>query len=276
MTENNVLKVKDNVSDFSLNCMDANDYPNIDIKSEGSSFSLSTKELISAIDQTAYAASDKETRPILQGVNFNGHDNQIDCVATDSFRIAKKVIKLDQDLNFSVTIPAKTLNDLAKIAEGDEYVTITISEKKAQFKFENTLVITGLLNGAYPDTSRLIPSSFVSKLTIDAQQLITSIDRTASLSNDRQTIVRISLSNNEIRIMSRTQETGSGNDVLTDFDYDGNRLDISFTARFVIDAVKVIGDDKVSLSFNGDSNPAIVTNDNDDSVLALILPVRTY
>lgn len=276
MIENNILKIKDNISDFSLNCMDPNDYPLIDFKNAGQEFSLATEDLITAINQTTYAASDKETRPILQGVNFKASNGVIECVATDSFRIAKKIIKLDNDLEFSVTVPAKTLNEVAKIAENDEYVNITVNDKRIVFKFENTLVIAGILNGAYPDTSRLIPKVFASKLTVDADKIVSSIDRTASLSNDRQAIVRLSLSEDEIKVMSRTQETGSGNDVIREFEYKGNKLDVSFTARYIIEAVKEISNDQVSISFNGDSSPAIVTSESDDSVLALVLPVRTY
>ena len=115
LVENSLLKVRDNLSDFSLNTMKVEDFPNIDFEESGSPVTIKSESLREIIDQTCFAASDKETRPILTGVNFKANGKVLECVATDSYRLSKKVINLDENANFNVTIPAKTLNEIVKI-----------------------------------------------------------------------------------------------------------------------------------------------------------------
>ncbi len=276
LIEENLLKIKDNISDFSLNCMDVEEYPMIDVNSNGVKFNLKSKDFSVGVSQTSYAASDRDTRPILQGVNVAGHGNTLEFVATDSFRIARKIINIEQEADFSVTIPAKTLADVAKICESDENVAITVSEKRVAFKLENTLVIVGVINGTFPEISRLVPSSFESTLITDPIKLAASIDRTSTLSSDRGCVVRFSMDQDNFKVISRSQEVGSGNDTVQAFDYSGERLDISFTSRYILDALKSLSGGDVNFKFNGDAKPVVITSSTDSSVLALVLPVRTY
>ena len=276
MIEESILRIKDEISDFSLNCMDANEYPLIDINIVGTTINLSTKDLINGVNQTSYAASDKDTRPILEGVNVHCDGNSIEFIATDGFRIARKQLNMTDSKTFSVTIPSKMLDDVAKIAESDDNVEMTVCEKRVSFKFTNTLVIASILNGSFPDVSRLIPPSFAQILTIASSDLLSSIDRTSILSADRGSVVRFSMSTELFNIKSRSQETGSANDTIKTFEYSGSPLEISFTARYITDALKAMPNGLVKIQFNGDDKPAIISSSTDNSLIALILPVRTY
>ncbi|MGI6378128.1 MAG: DNA polymerase III subunit beta [Bacilli bacterium] len=274
--EENTLKITDTISDFSLNCMESRDYPVLDLSLEGTTITLPTVVLNEIINQTSYAASDKETRPILTGVNFRGEGRQLECVATDSYRLAKKSVFLEKEVSFNITIPAKTLNEVAKVAEGENSVEIIITDKKVNFRFQNSLVSTRVINGAYPDTSKLIPLSFECHLDTIAQSFVARIERASLLSVDRNNVVRLSMNHDGVSISAKAQEVGSAVETVNDYRYEGERLDVSFAAKFVIDAIKALGCEAITMYFNSDSKPFIIKNEKDSSCIQLVLPVRTY
>ena len=274
--EENILKIRDEVSDFSLNCMDANEYPLIDLNISGIEFNLETKQFINCVDYSSYAASEKNAKPVYEGVNICSNDNKLVFSATDGVRIAIKTLECSNIAPFSVTIPSKLIEDVARIAEGDSNVTITICEKKVSFKFKNTLVIVGIINGSYPNVLKVIPQTFESSLIVNASKLVESLDRTSILSSDRNNIVRFSLSNNSFKVHSRSQEVGSVSDVINNFTYEGNNLEISFTARYVIEILKLFGNEEVKFMFNENLKPVVIKSISSEEALGLILPTKTY
>lgn len=274
--EENVLNIHDSYSNFSLNCMVATDYPNIEFNYGSSDLKLSSLDLSSLINQTSFAASDKETRPILTGINLKAHDHLLEAVATDSYRLAKKIIEIDSDCNFDVTLPAKTLNEINKIIENESNVEIKVSESKVIFIFKSTVISTRVIAGAYPNTSKLIPTNFEYTLNTLAPNLISAIDRASLLSSDRNNIVKLSMKQDRVSISSRSQEVGSATETISSFNYNGVNLDISFTSKYVLDAVKSLGCDEIVILFNGDMKPFIIKSKNDESCIQLVLPVRTY
>ena len=276
LVENSLLKVRDNLSDFSLNTMKVEDFPNIDFEESGSPVTIKSESLREIIDQTCFAASDKETRPILTGVNFKANGKVLECVATDSYRLAKKIINLDENSTFNVTIPAKTLNEIGKILETELNITLSISSKKIIFNLKNTKISTRLISGVYPDTSKIIPTSFLYSLDSSSQSIVNAIDRASLLSPEKSNFVKMSLSEDSFVISSKSLEIGSVVERIKNFIYHGDRLDISFTARYVIDAIRAIGSEEVTILLNGDMKTFIIKNKNDDSNIQLVQPVRTY
>lgn len=276
LIDSNLIRIYDNNSNFNLNGFKVEDYPNIDLNCDGSSISLSSDDLRTAIQQTAFAGSDKENRIILTGVNIKAYDSMLEFTATDSYRLASKKIKLKQLAEFNVTIPAKNLIEVSRLIENESRVTVNVSDRKIIFNLDNTIISSKLINGQYPDTSKLIPSSFESRFETLAGVLISAIDRASLLSVDRNNVVKLSLSSDKVEITSKSQEIGSVTEKIDSFKYEGSRLDISFTSKFVIEAIRAIGTEEVTILFNGDMKPFILKNNNDESVLQLILPVRTY
>lgn len=274
--EENIVKIKDAVSDFSLICMVSSDYPLIDVGTNGDVLNLATADLKGIIDQTTFAASDKETRPILTGVNFKASGKNLECVATDSYRLARKIVSLGTDANFNVTVPAKTLNEVAHIVENEPNVSISVSDKKVVFKCNRTLISTRVISGAYPDTSKLVPTHFEDTLNTLASNFVSSIDRASLLSVDRSNIVKLLLTPENVEISSKSQEIGSVVEKISTYNYEGERLEISFAAKYVVDAIRAVGSNEITILFNGDMKPFIIKNKNDPSVIQLVLPVRTY
>ncbi len=263
-------------SDFKINGFASVDYPKIDFSKPEQCFTLESETLKGIIAQTIFAASDKETRPVLTGVNIKYEKGNINFVATDSYRLAKKIISKEEDLNFLVTIPARTLNEVSKSLELAKEVEFAVNDRKAQFILGDTIIQSRLIEGAYPETSRLIPTQFETVLTINSHDLVSAIDRASLLKNDGINIVKLSMSDGKVEISSKSQEVGSANETVTEASYTGNDLEISFSGKYAVDAVRAIGAEIVKISFSGNMKPFVFTNEADDSCLQLILPVRTY
>lgn len=262
---------------FKINGMRADDYPDIDFSKPSTTLNLPVNQLASIIEQTAFAASSKDTRPVLTGVNFRLENGILNCTATDSYRLAKKKIEIDSSDAFNLTIPAKSLNEVRTTMLGNlsENIEISMSDRKVQFANENMLLQSRLLDGGYPETERLIPKDFRYELTIGRNDLINAIDRTTFIKNDNMTINRLSMSENEVILSNRSQEIGESTEQLAAV-FKGEPLDISFAGNYVLSAAKALRGNKVRISFTAEMKPFILTGDEDESVLQLVLPVRTY
>lgn len=276
MIENASAKIISETSEFKINGMRANEYPNIDFTCPAMKFEMKSEVLKEIISQTTFATSKSEIRPVLTGVNFECKNNQLNCVATDSYRLAKKRVELEESLDFNITIPARNLTEVMKTLDLDETVKISVSDKKAQFVIANTLIQTRLIDGAYPETDRLIPVSFAYELEIDSADITSAIDRASFIKNDGVSVIKLSLDEKECLLSSRAQEVGSSKESLKSGVFRGEHLDISFNGLYVFDALKVINKGKVRFSFSGEMKPFIVQSVDDNSILQLILPLRTY
>ena len=275
LVENTLMKIRDTNSDFSLNTMSTIDYPTVDFSASGSSFIIPGITLKLIIEQTAFAASDKEARPILTGVNFSCNNNVLSCVATDGYRLAKKIVNVENTSDFNVTIPAKTLIEIGRLLENEKEVEIKVSSNKIVFNLNNIKMSARLINAAYPNTSKLVADSFLYTLDTLSSAMVSAIDRASLVSPEKSNFVKLSVSNENLIISSRSNEIGSVIERINNFSYQGNRLDISFTAKYVIDAIRALGCDEITFLFNGDTKSFVVKSNKDESIIQLIQPVRT-
>lgn len=271
-----LTRIKGERSEFNLNGIKAIDYPKIDLSCKGEHFKIDSLLLKSIITQTVFATSDKETRPILTGVNFRANNGELSCIATDSYRLAKKVISVDDNLQFNITIPAKSLNEISKIIEKVEDIDVYVSERKILFNMNGSIVQTRLIDGAFPDTSRLMPSVFDYELSVDSRDILSAIDRASLFASESSNIVKLTMTQNNVQISSKSQEIGSVEEDLHSAIFTGNPLNISFSAKYVTDAIRSISANKIKIYFVGDMKPFIIKNDDDESLTQLVLPVRTY
>ena len=276
LIDSTLVKITDQKSNFSLNSINVADFPFIDFNFDNNIVVMKGDLLKQVIAQTIFATSVKETRPILTGINFKIDGHTLEAVATDTYRLAKKKVVLGDSAYVNVTIPNKSLNEVSKIISGNEEVTIDFFEKKVLFKVGNTIISTRVINGVYPETSRLIPENFDYKLTTLTNDLVSAVDRASLLSTDGNNIVKLSMNNERIELSSRSQEIGSVVEKISNYEYQGSKLDISFSAQYIQDAIKAIGSNEVELSFTSEMKPFIIKNKEDNSVVQLVLPVRTY
>lgn len=274
----NLAKIKSDKSIFSVNCIPAIDYPPISFNdiANGQEFSIDALELKDLFDQTLFATSDKESRPILTGLNFKCEGNVLEVVATDTYRLSKKVVHIHESLNFNVTIPHNALDDVNKIVELGQNVKICVSDKKVSFDLGSCNVNTRVISGSYPDTSRLIPNEFSQVLNISTKELVGAVDRASILLTEKNNVVKLNMDIDEVFVSSKSMEIGYVVEKLNEYAYEGDKLTISFSAKYLLDAIRALSSEEISLHFTGDMKPIIIKAKTNPDLIQLILPVRTY
>jgi DNA polymerase III, beta subunit len=271
-----LTKIKGDDSTFNLNGFNAIEYPNIDLKESGEHFKINSIILKNIIAQTSFASSKKEIKPIFTGVNFVADEGVLSTTATDSYRLAKKVINLDQNIRFNITIPAKSLTEISNILEKDEDINLYVSDRKILLTSSDVTLQTRLIDGNFPDVNRLIPTTYDYDLKINSKDLLNAIDRASLLATDANHNVKLTMNQNEIVISSNSQEIGSVKEKITAAEFIGEPLSISFSARYVSEAVKSINATLINIYFNGDMKPFVIKDKKDESITQLLLPVKTY
>jgi DNA polymerase-3 subunit beta len=267
---------------FHLNGIDAEEYPQLPQVSEENVFSLPADLLKHIIRQTVFAVSTSETRPILTGVNWKIENSELHCIATDSHRLAfrKTLIEASNTIPAAnVVIPGKSLNELNKILDDTTAsVEIFMTEQQILFKKKNILFFSRLLDGNYPDTSKLIPTESKTDIFLNGKEFLHAIDRASLLAREgRNNVVKFStLENGFVEISSDSPEIGKVTEEIQSEKVDGEELKISFSAKFMMDALKAIEGSDIKISFTGAMRPFFMQPVNDDKTLQLILPVRTY
>ena len=261
---------------YSLTVTRFEEYPDCNFEESGTKVVLDSKLFQQAVNQVAFAASQKNTRQQLKAVNFENNGTNLILTATDGSRLAKKELPSDCANMFSINIDAKTLLEAARTIENEKEIEIYASDKKVLFKYANTKIITNLIGGDYPNVKNIVPKTYYYFLEVNANDFLNAINSVAMLTLDRENIVKVTMVEGNVVVSSKSQLSGSGEKILSLFRYTGERLEISFNYHFVVDAIKALGSQDVLLSFVGEMKPFTITDKNDPSNIHLITPVRTY
>ncbi|MEG0385457.1 MAG: DNA polymerase III subunit beta [Solibacillus sp.] len=281
VTNSFATNIRSGKSEFHLIGSDASEYPLLPELLADRQFSIPADLLKSIIRETVFAVATSESRPVLTGVNWKVEEDELICIATDSHRLARRKVKLENlptDIT-SVVIPGKSLNELFKILDDSTNpVQIVLTNQQVLFKTDDVLFFSRLLEGNYPDTSRLIPEDYKTNVTINGKSLLQAIDRASLLAReDRNNVVRFeTLQANTVEISSNSPEIGKVEEQIQVEALDGEALKISFSAKYMMEALKAIDGQDVIIQFTGAMRPFILRSVADDAILQLILPVRTY
>lgn len=273
--------IRSGKSEFNLIGLDSTEYPQLPEVAADKQFVIPADLLKSIIRETVFAVATSESRPVLTGVNWKVEGDELICVATDSHRLARRKVNLENlptDVT-SVVIPGKSLTELSKILDDtNNPVQIVLTNQQVLFKTDDVLFFSRLLEGNYPDTSRLIPDDFKTTITINGKFLLQAIDRASLLAReDRNNVVRFeTLENQTIEISSNSPEIGKVEEQIQVENLEGETLKISFSAKYMMEALKAIDGQDVVIEFTGAMRPFILRSALDDAILQLILPVRTY
>ncbi|MBX9102551.1 DNA polymerase III subunit beta [Streptococcus anginosus] len=267
-------------SEITLKGKDADQYPRIQEISASNPLMLETSVLKNIINETAFAASTQESRPILTGVHFVLTENKnLKTVATDSHRMSQKKIVLEKNGdNFDVVIPSRSLREFSAVFTDDiETVEIYFTNNQLLFRSENISFYTRLLEGNYPDTDRLIPTEFTSIVTFDKNNLRYAMERAHLLSNATQNgTVKLEIINGVVSAHVNSPEVGRVNEEIDTESISGQDLTISFNPTYLIDSLKAINSEKVTISFISAVRPfTLIPSDDTENFIQLITPVRT-
>lgn len=277
----NMIRIESDRSDITLNMMDIDDYPEIEFSEKVKSIKINVRTLKTIIRQTAFATSNIENRPILTGVNFKIDGNKLTAIATDSYRLSQKQIELNEVYEpLNIIIPGRSLNELIKVLENNnEFVELHFDQSKILFKYRSLLFQSRLLEGNYPETSKLIPTQFPIIIKFNKETLSTAIERASLLSSrdGNNAIVKLQLKqDNIVEISSNSPEIGKVLEEVYPIDeIIGTPIKIAFSSKYILDALKIFNSSEVTINFTGEIRPFIIKGDYDENMLQLILPVRT-
>ncbi|HEC2216670.1 TPA: DNA polymerase III subunit beta [Staphylococcus delphini] len=266
-------------SEFNLSGLDPDQYPLLPQVSSDDALQLPVKVLKNIIAQTNFAVSTSETRPVLTGVNWLIQQNELICTATDSHRLAVRKLKLEEEIeDKNVIIPGKALAELNKImTDSEDHIDIFFASNQVLFRVGNVNFISRLLEGHYPDTSRLFPENYEIKLGLNNYDFYHAIDRASLLAREGgNNVIKLSTGDTQIELSSTSPEIGTVKEEVTANDVEGGNLKISFNSKYMMDALKAIDNEEVEVEFFGTMKPFILKPKDDDTVTQLILPIRTY
>lgn len=275
LIDNSVAKIANDKSVFKLNTIQVEEYSDIDFSKSGILLRFKKEDFVNSINEVAFAVAVKETRPTLTAINFFGENNLLVMTATDGARLATKHLNINIETKFNANVPAKTLIEVIKSISDEEFVEVYISDKKILVELKNCIIISRLTSGDYPNLKNIIPKNFFYVLDVNASEFLNAIDRISLISQENESVVKLLMTESKVEISSRSQLLGSANENLNVFKYQGERLEISFKANYVISAIRALKSEDVTLSFIGEMKPFTVTNKNDPNLIQVITPVRT-
>lgn len=274
-SENYKIKLSSDDVKYSISGISSEEYPLLPELSRGESFEVGEAQLKSMIGQTLYAVALDDRKPALMGTKFEIRDKNLYLVSVDGIRIALRKEKLDYE-DFEFIVPAKTLGELLRLLSDDEskLATISVDRNQCIFKVEKYTVFSRLLEGDFFDYTKIISLDTGVEAMVNVRSLIEAVDRTLLLINDKcKAPVDLTFEDNSLRVFC---ETIIGRlDQTIDVDYSGDKFEISFSSRYLLDALRNCDSDKVKFSFVTQNMQALkITPLQGDSFLFLVSPVR--
>lgn len=276
--ENNQVSITSGKANFIVNGLDADNYPHLPIVERTNEMTLSVELLNQLISETVFAVSQHESRPILTGVHFVLENQKLLAVATDSHRLSQRIIPMEQGGAFNIVIPGKSLVELSRsLGDKEEDVEINIMENQVLFKTKNMLFYSRLLEGNYPDTNRLIPTSFDTEIEFNVPSFLAAIERASLLSHEgRNNIVRLSITEENVILYGNSPEVGKVEEDLNYEKVTGEPLDISFNPDYMKAALRAFGDMSITIKFISPVRPfTLEPAEGQGDFIQLITPVRT-
>ena len=278
LNEKNKLHLESEKSFFNLNCISASDFPVTDENFNQNEFSIKSKHLLKLLNKCKFSVSNDETRHYLSGIYIHKTEfedkNYLTAVATDSHRMSISKIRLEKDIQFEpVILPKKTIFQLCSLLdnyEGD--VKISNIKSKIKFELNNSILISKLIDGKFPNYVQVIPKNNQKKLEIDLKVFLNSVDRVASVSLDKKDGVKFSLKKDTLNLSVNNTNSGDGKETLNvKFDHD---LEISFNSRYLIDVASQLDGEKVEIFFNETGSPALIKDPSDFDSIFVVMPMK--
>lgn len=267
--------IKCGMTEYSIISLSAEEYPDIPDFDSEKYISISQAILKNMINQTIFAVSVTENKPILTGELFNIYDSNFDLVALDGFRLAVRSERVGCDDDYKFVVPSKALKEVSNLLkdEDEKIVNIHTSRKHIVFDVNGYRVMSRLLEGDYHDYRASIPVESATEVIINTKSFINSLERCALLINDRiKAPVKCLFDNGKLMISCHTS-IGKVNDEFN-IDISGPMVEIGFNCRYLLEALKATESDKVKLLMNSGLKPMKIIPMDGNSYTFLVLPVR--
>jgi DNA polymerase III subunit beta len=274
--EGQVVNVSSEHHSTKINGLSSEEFPIIPRIEEEARLEVSKEALQDALSKVVLAAAVGEMNPTLAGVLLKTEDNILKVVATDSYRLAEKVIGLKEAVsdNFAVIVPTKTVAELNKLlGQAEGVVKLKVSENQIMFQMDNIEVISRLVEGNYPAYESLMPTNFSTKVTVGTKELLSDVKMAAVFSRETQKI-KLMINKETKEIISVAKGQSGENISKTSVEVEGVDGEIVFNTRYIMDVLNVVGTPKVVIELTDKLKPGLVKGVGDDNYRYLIMPVK--
>ncbi len=276
------LKLKCARFEARISGIDAKDFPPIPKVEGGVSTKVDVDALRHAVDHVAFAAATDESRPVLTGVNADFEADQLTLAAADGFRLAVYKLPLAEPVkqNVQVIIPARTLNELNRLAQDQEdAISVKVDSDKGQiiFSLKNIELVSQLIQGSFPQYSQLIPQNFNSRAVVDTAQFLMATKTAAIFARDGGGIVRLVMTPGQkapgkLTVSARSEEVGDDTGEI-DAAVEGDEAKIAFNGRYLADVLGVLGEQQVALEVTTPSSPGVIRPVGVDNYTHVVMPM---
>ncbi len=267
-------------STFSVATLPKEDFPVMASSEYSSNFAAKAPVLRRLFDKAKFAISTEETRYYLNGVYMHvsqGENGKVlRCVATDGHRLAR----IDADLPAGaedmpgVIVPRKTVGELRKLLEDDDaMIAVSVSETKVRFATPAITLTSKVIDGTFPDYTRVIPTGNTRKLEVDAAEFAKAVDRVATVSSERSRAVKLSLEEDRLILSVNAPDSGAAEEELA-VAYGDERLEIGFNAKYLLEIASQVDRENAVFLFNTAADPTLMREGNDMSAVYVVMPMR--
>ena len=272
------LQLESNKSLFNLNSIDASEFPITDEDFNENEFNINSKDLLKLLNKCKFSISNDETRHYLSGIFF--HQTQTDdknfltAAATDSHRMSISKIRLKEEVEFEpVILPKKTIYQLCSLLEDyDGDVKVSNIKSKIKFELNNSILISKLIDGKFPNYIQVVPRENQKKLEVDLKIFLNSVDRVASVSLDKKDGVKFNLTKDNLDLSVNNTNSGDGKESLSvKFD---SELDISFNSKYLIDIATQLNGDNIEIYLKDTGSPALIKDPSDFDSIYVVMPMK--
>ena len=278
--KNDRLGIKASSSSFALNCLSSEDFPSIAQEEFNYSLNIPASEMIRLIDKTSFAMSLEETRYYLNGIYLHAvKDSTVDklrTVSTDGHRLSRVDMTMPESVKEipGVIIPRKTIMEIRKLLEDHtDNINLSLSDNKIQISFSNVVLTSKLLDGTFPDYSRVIPEQNDKTITISNQLLSEAVDRVSTVSTDKTRAIKININKGNLVVSATNPDKGSASESL-EVKYDGEEVEIGFNSKYVLDVARQIKGKDIIIKLSDSVSPTLVYDKDDEDVLFVLMPMR--
>ena len=244
---------------FKLACLPEADFPRLPKDEDAYAYEIPQATLREMFRKVSYAASQDDTRRTLKGVLMSFKDSKLTMVATDGRRLAlvENEIEFPKDVEKDIVLPSKAVQELQRSLNGEEIASVMIQKTQVSFKLGNITVYSKLMDDVYPNYRQVIPKETVEKITIDRQLLLDALDRASVMTMDEAHSTKLIFSEGKLTVTSAASDIGEAKDEVA-IKYAGEPIEIIFNPSYVMDPLKAIDDDEITINLNNGHSPAVI------------------
>ncbi len=262
---------------FHLNTLPADEFPKLPQVDRQQVFELNLLDFCKAIRQTGFASASDAAKTILTGINLSIDNDQLKLAATDGYRLAVRHLSLSQSGDTAnLIVPRRTLIELEKLVKQDAQETLLMSFNQSHILFESgdKIITSRLIEGKYPDYSKILPRQFQRKVWLDTRAFLAAVERVAIMSSDQTHVISFDISEQGVTIRAGAEQGKAREEVSSKFE--GEPISISFNAQYLIEVLRIYAEDSshVMLQLNSEVQPVVFSAVDNDDYLCMLMPIK--